>query len=220
MWDTLDDRFRGPERAKSVIRADTIPAIELSRRETLRLTAAGVAGGAVAAWSAGCGGGGDKVPTVPTISPEQAKADAAVMNSLLDLERTAVLAYTVGQDKLSGAARRAMRTLLAQEKEHEHAIERAVLSLGVHPIRARPAAQYTSGFPPLASAGQVLRFALDVENTQVSAYGDSLGTIVTPELRATIASILATEAEHMAVVLGALHEPQAAQALVTGNAPA
>ena len=65
----------------------------------------------------------------------------------------------------------------------------------------------------------MLRFALDVENTQVSAYGDSLGSIVTPALRTELASILAVEAEHMSVILGALHEPQASQALVTGNAP-
>jgi rubrerythrin len=143
-----------------------------------------------------------------------------VLNSLLDLERTAVLAYTIGQAKLTGAARGAIRTLLAHEKEHEHALERAVIGLGAQPISARPASQYTSSFPLLATADQVLRFALDVENTQVSAYSDSLGTIVTPELRTTIASILATEAEHMAVVLGALHQPQAPQALVTGNAPA
>jgi rubrerythrin len=65
----------------------------------------------------------------------------------------------------------------------------------------------------------VLRFALDVENTQIAAYGDALGTVVTPELRSTLLAILATEAEHMAVLLGALHQPQATQALVTGNAP-
>ena len=65
----------------------------------------------------------------------------------------------------------------------------------------------------------MLRFALDVENTQVSAYGDSLGVVVTPALRATLLSILGTEAEHMSVLLGALGQPQAPQAFVTGNSP-
>jgi len=36
------------------------------------------------------------------LSPEQAQADAAELNSLLDLERTAVLAYSVGQRLLGG----------------------------------------------------------------------------------------------------------------------
>jgi rubrerythrin len=157
---------------------------------------------------------------VPTVSPEQAKADAAIMNSLLDLERTAILAYTSGQSRLSGAPLRMMQTLLAHERAHAQVIERVVIRLGAHPIRQRPASQYRAGFPPLVTADEVLRFALDLENTQVSAYNDSLGTIVTPDLRATVASILATEAEHMSAVLGALHLPQAPQALVTGNAPA
>jgi hypothetical protein len=65
----------------------------------------------------------------------------------------------------------------------------------------------------------VLRFALDVENTQISAYGESLGSIVTPELRSTLLAILGTEAEHMSAILGELHEPQASRALVTGNTP-
>ncbi|HEX8073876.1 MAG TPA: DUF4439 domain-containing protein [Thermoleophilaceae bacterium] len=141
------------------------------------------------------------------------------MNSLLDLERTAVLAYTVGQARLRGAARRAAATVLEQERAHEREVRRAVLSLGARPIRARPDREYLAGFPRLATAQQALQFALDVENTQVSAYGESLGSLVTPELRATVASILAAEAEHMSVILGALHEPQASQALVTGNAP-
>lgn len=169
----------------------------------------------------GCGGGGasDDIPLVPTVSVEQAQADAAVMNALLDLERTAVLAYTVGRRMLTGAARRMFATLLAQEREHEAAAQRAVLALGATPLKRRPDRDYTSGFPPLSGPDDVLRFALDIENTQVSAYGDSLGSIVTPGLRATVASVIAAEAEHLAVVSGLLHEPQAPQALVTGNAP-
>jgi bacterioferritin (cytochrome b1) len=183
------------------------------------LAAAAGAGGGAAAVVAACGGGGGSKEVTETVSPEQARADAAALNALLDLERTAVLAYTLGQRHLSGAALALARRFMAHERAHQQAVEAAIRKLGAHPTRARPERSYTSSFPPLRTAQDVLRFALDVENTQVSAYGDSLGTVVTPDLRATLLSILATEAEHMSVLLGELRQPQAPQALVTGNAP-
>ena len=76
-----------------------------------------------------------------------------------------------------------------------------------------------AGFPAIKTTQDALRFVLDIENTQVSAYADALVTIFTPALRVTVASILAVEAEHMSVILGELHQPQASQSLVTGNAP-
>jgi bacterioferritin (cytochrome b1) len=146
-------------------------------------------------------------------------ADAAVLNSLLELERMAVLAYSEAQPKLGGEARRIAQKFLAHERAHGAALEREIRRLGGHPILPRPARAYTSGFPPLRTSQDVLQFALDLENTQISAYGDSLGTVVTPGLRSVVASILATEAEHMSVILGQLHLPQAPDPTVTGNAP-
>jgi rubrerythrin len=197
---------------------NTIGGIELRRRDALMLAAAGAGGGASLALAA-CGGGGDSQQVTQTISPEEAQADAAVLNALLDLERTAVLAYSLGQRRLSGAGLTLARRFTDHERAHERAVEQAILRVGGQPARARPDRSYTSGFPALRTASDVLRFALDLENTQISAYGEALGTVVTPEIRPTLLSILATEAEHMSVLLGELHEPQATQALVTGNAP-
>lgn len=58
-----------------------------------------------------------------------------------------------------------------------------------------------------------------MEETQVAAYGDSLPTLFTPELRVTLGTILAAESEHASVVLGELDEPQAPRALVVGRPP-
>jgi len=179
---------------------------------------AGAGGGAAAALAA-CGGGGGSQKVTQTISPEQAQADAAQLNALLDLERTAVLAYSVGQSLLSGSSLALARRFAGHERAHEQALTQALRGLGARPAPARPERSYLAGFPPLRTAQDVLRFALDVENTQISAYGDGLGIVVTPSLRTTLLSILGTEAEHMSVLLGALHQPQASQALVTGNAP-
>ena len=44
-------------------------------------------------------------------------------------------------------------------------------------------------------------------------------TLFTPELRVTTATILGNQAEHLAVVLGELDEPQAPRAFVVGEPP-
>ena len=166
---------------------------------------------------AGCGGGGAR--TLPTVNPTQVQADAAVESALIEAERTAIAAYRLGMGRLAGAARATGVRFVGHEQEHEGALTRAILSLGGKPPIRRTPAAYSAGFPRLSDAESALRFALDVENTQVSAYVNALGTVATPGLRATLASILATEAEHMSVILGELHEPQAPQAVVTGSKP-
>jgi rubrerythrin len=182
------------------------------------LAAAGTGGG-VAALLASCGGGDRNPEVTQTVSPEQGRSDAAVMNALLDLERMAVIAYEEVAKRLSGKTRAVAEAFRGHELEQRRACERALRDLGAHPVPARPRASYVAGFPPLHTSHDALSFALDVENTQVSAYGDSLGSIVTPGLRATLLAILGAEAEHMSVVLGELHQPQAPRSLLTGNAP-
>jgi hypothetical protein len=76
--------------------------------------------------------------------------------------------------------------------------------------------QYAAGFPPLRNTEEALRFALDVEETQIAAYADAIPALFTPELRVTMATVLAAQAEHMAVVLGELDEPQAPQPFLVG----
>jgi Ferritin-like domain len=182
------------------------------------LAAAGAGGGA-AALLASCGGGDENPEVTQTVSPDQGRSDAAVTNALLDLERMAVIAYELAGRRLSGPARAALQPFLGQEREHQRTMESAIRALGAHPVPPRPRASYVQGFPPLRTEQDALRFVLDVENTQVAAYGDSLASLVTPELRATVLSILGAEAQHMSVILGELHEPQAARSLVTGSSP-
>ncbi|HEX8742911.1 MAG TPA: ferritin-like domain-containing protein [Thermoleophilaceae bacterium] len=187
----------------------------MSRRAALTL-AAGGAGAGLAALVAACDGDGDDPQdTTQTISPERKRGDAAALASLLDLERTATIAY--------GAMRRRLGPLagafLDHERAHERALEKALSSLGVEPEPPRPRSAYASDFPPLRSREEALRFAQDVEETQIAAYGDAVPTLFTPELRVTVATILAVQAEHLAVVLGELDEPQAPRPFVVGEPP-
>ena len=93
------------------------------------------------------------------------------------------------------------------------------MRLGVEPAPPRPSSSYATGFPRLRSREDALRFALDVEETQVAAYGDSMPALFTPELRVTMATILGAQAEHLAVLLGELDEPQAPREFLVGEPP-
>jgi hypothetical protein len=187
------------------------PIEQLSRRASLSVAAAGLASLVVA-----CDGDdGDRQDTTQTISPERKRGDAAVLESLLDLERTAVFAYAAARRHLGGLA----EGFLRHERAHARAIERALAGLGVTPEPPRPQAAYASDFPPLRTREDALRFALDVEETQIAAYGDSVPSLFTPELRVTLATILGAQGAHMAVVLGELDEPQSPREFLVGRPP-
>jgi rubrerythrin len=183
-----------------------------SRRAFIGATVLGGSAAVVAA----CGGGGKK-QTETTVSTTQAQGDAAVLNAALELEHTAIAAYEIGVGLLKGRARAAGQEFLEHEREHAAALARAIADLGTAPFKPRPRADYAAGFPPLHTASQFLSFALDVENTAVAAYLDSLAALNTDPLRSEVASIMTNEAQHMAVILGLLGRPQVPNAFVTGE---
>jgi rubrerythrin len=189
-----------------------------SRRRFIRLTGATFLGGS-AAWIAACGGGGEKQQSETTISTTQAQGDAAVLNATLELEHTAIAAYEVGVGLLRGQALQYGREFLGQERQHAAALSRAIANLGTAPVVARPRSAYTAGFPPLKTASQFLEFALDVENTAIAAYLDSMAALNTDPLRAEVASIMTAEAQHLSVLYGLLRRPQVPNAFVTGESP-
>jgi hypothetical protein len=188
-----------------------------SRREILAATAA-VAGGGGAALLASCGGG-SKSPPAQTVSTTQMQADAAVANGLIDLEASAVVAYGDVGARLRGGARAVARQFEIHERGHLAAIRQAVRRLGETPRAVKSPAEYRAAFPPLPDAHAALGFALDVEATAIAAYADALTKIATDSLRVTLATILATESEHAAVLLGRLGRPQVPDAFVTGPPP-
>jgi rubrerythrin len=193
-------------------------ANERSRREIL-IASAALAGGAGAALIASCGGGNSKTKSTETVSTIQMQDDAGILNTLLDLESSAIVAYdTIGR-KLTGRPAALARRLRAQEAAHADALRRLIPPLGEQPEPAKSPAEYAATFPALTDARSALAFALDVENTAIGAYADAIAKLVTDDVRARIAAILATESEHAAVVLGELGRPQAPQAFVTGPPP-
>jgi len=187
-----------------------------SRRDFFRLAGVTTAGGAV--FLAACGD--DDAGEGGGASPQE--RDVRILNSALDLEHTAIAAYTAGAPLLRGPALEVGRQFLVHEKEHAAALAQAIRDLGGTPNRPRRAEEYRRQLPNLRSQRDVLRFAVDLENAAVEAYIDSIPRLSSPDLRQTAAAIVSNEAEHISVLLGALNpgDPaaQVPQAFVTGIA--
>jgi rubrerythrin len=196
------------------------PGSAPSRRELFRICGV-TATGAGVSLIAGCGGGEDRPPFGGRGGGGGA-GDVKLLNAALDLEHTAIAAYTAGAQRLKGTGLAVGRTLLRHEQEHADHLARAIRGLGGTPNRPKPAAEYARSFPRLRSQSDVLRFAVDLENTAVRAYLDAIPRLSSGELRQTAAAILASEAEHIAILLGEANprDPaaQVSEAFVTGVA--
>ena len=180
----------------------------VSRRRFFHASGVATAGGS-AALLAACGGGSGK-----SQSKAATETDIAVLNSAIDLENTAIAAYTAGAPLLKGELLKLGREFLGQEKEHADALSTAVTHLGGHP--SRPKAAYD--FPRVRTQRDVLLLANMIEHQAIAAYLDALPKLSSPDLRATAAAIVTTEAEHVSVLLGALGRPPVPTAFVTGTA--
>ena len=185
----------------------------VSRRRLFHMSGVSAIG-ASAVFLAACGedetsdGGG----SAPAAGGDE--ADAEILNSALDLELMAVAAYKAGARHLKGSILDVGQTFLEHEQEHADGLQRAVRDLGGRPNRAKSAYD----FPTLRSQEDVLRFAVDLENTAVAAYIDALPKLSDGQLRATVAAIVTTEAEHLSVLLDALGRPPVPGAFVVGRA--
>jgi rubrerythrin len=189
-----------------------------SRRQLLAGSAAALAGAGSAVAIAACGGSG-KAKQVTTVSTVQMQSDAEVLGVLLDMEHLSIAAYGALGARLRCSQAASAQRFLEHERAHVAALERAIRDLGDTPQPARPRAEYDRTFPTLRGPGDALSFALDVEDTAVAAYADAIGKLATLPLRGLVASILTTESQHAAVLLGDLHRPQVPQAFVTGPPP-
>lgn len=133
-------------------------------------------------------------------------ADLRILNAALELENTAIAAYAGGAALLEGEARRTGRLFLEHERQHAGALTEAIRQLGGTPVKAKSADEYRRSFPRLESQEDVLKFAVDLENTAVAAYVDAIPKLSDPGLRQTAAAINTNEAEHITVLRAVLGE--------------
>jgi rubrerythrin len=168
------------------------------------------AGAAAAASIAACGK--DDQTTTQSGGIEGTESDVGTLRGALAIELTAITTYEHGLPLVGGARRSACEVFLAQEQEHADALTKAITQLG---------GNATAEIIPLdyrrLSAPRFLDLATRVADTAIGVYLDAVPRLSSGDLRATVATILTAEAEHLSVLLGFLGRPQAPNALVSGD---
>jgi rubrerythrin len=181
----------------------------LSRRRFFRTSGAGAAG-ACAVLLGGC----TDDTKHPVKGPDESDlADVEILNAALDLELRAVEGYKLGAGRLRGERLAIVKGFLEQEQAHADGLGSAIKDLGGQPNRAKSAYD----FPRLRTEADALRFAIELEDTAIASYIDALPKLSDADLRATAASIITNEAEHMSILLDALGRDPVPSAFVTGR---
>lgn len=176
----------------------------ITRREAL--------GGAAAAVVLASCGGGDPPPG----GGAKPGSGAALLGSLLALERAVAAAYRACGQVLTGEALRAARAIHEQELAHAMRLEGLIVELGGEPPPGRSAEEYARTFPRLQTAEDALRFADHLEQRQVRAYLEGLSELPDLSLRGAAAEIGADEGKHLAAVRVLQGLPAADGPFVTG----
>jgi hypothetical protein len=179
-------------------------APSITRREAL--------GGAAAALVLASCGGGDPPP--PGIA--RPGSGAALLGSLLALERASFAAYGTCLDVLTGHTRLEVHAIRAQERTHISGLEREIERLGGTPPPGRSRAEYERTFPRLRTAEDALRFAEELEERQVRAYLEAVTELPALRLRLAAAGICADEGNHLATIRVLRGLPAAQGPFVTG----
>jgi hypothetical protein len=172
-----------------------------SRRSFLRTAGAGGLAGGSSLVLAACGGSTQSKKAAAAESETLAirASDVEILNTVLDLEHTAIAAYTAGIPLLSGRPRAAAVRFLGQELSHASKVAGAVKGAGGKPNP--PRGTYDLGNP--RGQEQVLAMLDQIEGSLVDVYLDAIPKLSPGWLRAAAASILANEGQHIAVLRAA-----------------
>ncbi len=183
-----------------------------SRRALLRAATTVLGSGAVAL--AGCGAG-DRTgaKSVRKAKPPVQHADIALLESLLDLERHTVAAYTAGLPLLSRPDARTAKQFLNEELQHTGELIALIKAAGGK-APPHPGA-YDLGQP--ADGPAVLALLHGLERTQISAYLVAIPKLSPGPVRAAAATVLASDAQHIVVLRSAQGLDPMPSAFLTGQ---
>lgn len=179
-----------------------------SRRDVLVVAGLGLL-------AAGCGASSvDPTKTELRQLPPAARAgEVETLNAGLAIENRLIAAYTAVIPMLSGFAMSAAQQFLGQEVSH--AGELAGLVREAKAMPALPASSYDLGSP--RNTAQALALLHSIEGTMIAFYLDAIPRLPPGLVRATLASILANEGQHVAVLRVAQGEDPVPSAFVTGT---
>ena len=192
-----------------------IAAFERDRRELIRR---GLAfGGAVAAASS--------IPLLLSVRNAFAaagEADKTILADAIRLERIAVLAYgqVIARGLLSARVERLVKQIAAHEREHAGALTTALTDLRLQPPpppTAKDIDSVVEGIREIDSQADILNFAIELETAAVAAYHDAQQRFYDAKLLQTVASIMASEGQHLVVLRQALNKPPVPNAFETGS---
>ncbi|MGI8846108.1 MAG: ferritin-like domain-containing protein [Thermoleophilaceae bacterium] len=147
-----------------------------------------------------------------------------LLNAALAMEHRLAAIYTAAAAVPAGrSARDTVERLRRHEAEHARGLEEAIRDLGGTPDAALPAAEYRTllRLRSLTTPADIWRLAMRLENQTIAAYLEALPKLSIGQLRQTVSAIVASEAEHLALI-AAESDPgrptlQAPQAFVTGR---
>lgn len=192
-----------------------VAEFEATRRDALRRGAI-LGGGVLAATS---------IPLLLNVRNAfaQSEGDAAILESAISLEQTAVVAYdTAAASGLLDPAVEDVAVLFRdQEQEHADALITALEDLGGMAPKP-PKAEDVDGLGDVMSQADILTFAVELENMAIMAYSDAHGKLESPDLLTAGAQIMANEGQHLVVLrqgLGATPAESVPDAFETGDSP-
>jgi len=142
------------------------------------------------------------------------RLDIKLLGQSLEIERRTVAAYIAGIPFLSRAQAKAAKQFLNEELQHTGELLALITASGGTP--APRAASYDIGGHPRDRAG-MLALLHSLESVQIANYLTVIPSLSPGPVRAAVASILANDAQHVAILRLAQGEPELPSAFVTGR---
>jgi rubrerythrin len=174
-----------------------------------------VVAGSLAVGLGACGGGGGGTATAAT----EKAADGELMNEVLARQTAAAKAYEQILPGLRGRDLALARKFLAQEQEHTDAVVKALRGLRA---AAEPPPETIDANAPKSRAER-LEFLYAMESATLDFELSAISKLSNPWPRSLLGSILANQAQHLALLrraLGAKPLATVPDAFENGTAPA
>lgn len=164
---------------------------------------------------AGCGGQAPSGPeAVRKAAHPVAETDIGILTAALELERRTVAAYIAAIPLLPRGQVKGTKAFLSEELAHTGELISLIKAAGG---KAAPRGDsYDIGAPP-RSTDDILSLLHSLERMQIAGYLKWIPRLSPGPVRAAVSSILACDAQHVAVLRAAQGEPALASAFVTGN---
>jgi hypothetical protein len=124
------------------------------------------------------------------------RKDIEILGRLLDLERRTVAAYTAGMPLLPKPEAKTARQFLFEELQHTGELLSLIKTAGGDDPPRR--ASYDLGHP--RDDKQVLALLHTLERAQIAAYLDAIPRLKPGPVRAAATTILASDAQHIAIL--------------------